>query len=165
MRVDDEASLTLDVAGDTLHLIVGPLQDDGTVPCHLLGDDATAAAYAVVLDLTGHLRHARALGEATTGTERVLGVLPQVDRTLWRQGLASGLRRRGALLEQLHHETATDVTGTTPAVARTHAAVAALQCEDPLLRTALASLAPRWTGTLDDLHQAAKQALSGLEGS
>ena len=165
MRVDDEASLTLDVAGDTLHLIVGPLHDDGTVPCHLLGENANAAAYALVLDLTGHLRHARAIGEATRGNSRVLTELPQVDPALWRRGLANGLRRRAALLEQLHRERTTSSTGPTLAVARNRAAVAALECDDPDLRTALAALAPGWAGSLDDLHRAARHATSGFEGS
>lgn len=157
MRIEEEGSLALDIAGERLHLITGAPKGDGTVTCHLLSE-GTVTAYVIVLDLTGALHQAEVLAPAPTNPAPVLEALELVEPGTWRQGLASGLRRRLALVEQLASD-ALVADSVSQLLARTRAELEAVSCADANLRTALAELAPTWSGSLEALRAAAQRRL------
>lgn len=85
MRIEEEGSLALDVAGERMHLITGATNGGGTVPCHLLSEGAVAA-YVIVLDLNGEFRQAEVLIRGNTDPAAVLKSLQLVEPGIWRRG-------------------------------------------------------------------------------
>ncbi|GAA2165128.1 hypothetical protein [Pedococcus bigeumensis] len=160
MRVEEQSSLNLLVAGERLHLIVGAAHRDGTLSCHLLSETPRAAGYFIRLDLTGHIRDLRALDSGTAPPSGVRGALDDVGPAVWRAGLADGLRRRLEVLARLDMGGGPGVDDLARLVARTRAKVAALESDDTVLQPVLARLASTWTGTVEELGAAAEQELN-----
>jgi hypothetical protein len=159
MRVQDESSLSVTVAGQRLHLVVGSPRE-GTVRGFLMSENTTIATYVILLDLTGHLLQAQFLVDDRNNDPVVLAALRDVDPAIWRVGLSTGMRRRLTALESLGPQPTSGTESPTGALARLRAHLAAVECDDPSLRVVMSSLASTWTGTVDELTEAARQALT-----